>query len=391
MLRQFFVKQHNSLYNYKGQLNYIRGWPSKKYKQMFTNNNSFRNKPYKFLFSVLLVAIGILSFLVVNTKMPNSSNNGFFRKWIGEITPIKTIDLPPNYRYIYGISPKNIYIGGQQLDKVLILDKNLKITNTIHLSVKGNKLLTTSYFIEIDSPSIYLYAHNFGAIAYGNIDSNKLTVSKTPFPLFTKAVHISPLGIILRSFDTTQSIQTFQKFNLETKKVINQENIVSQKLIDGGFSTDGQLNYDEFSNNIIYVEYYCNKFYCLDTNLNLKYIGKTIDTTNTNPVTVSPMFKNGKGTIVPTNAITTINENSFVDKGLLFIISSLKADNEKMATFKKNTSIDIYRIKNGKYLGSVLIPNIIRKKINYIIFKDDVLYIINGSMLYTFRLNISDL
>lgn len=101
----------------------------------------------------------------------------------------------------------------------------------------------------------------------------------------------------------------------------------------------------------IYLSSYNHNMYVLDSNLDKKYLGKTIDTITILPKTVS--LKN--------NTITkfikqpqVINQFCMVVGDTLIINSKVRADNDDPEVFWKSVVLDMYDLKNGgKYTGTI--------------------------------------
>ncbi len=102
---------------------------------------------------------------------------------------------------------------------------------------------------------------------------------------------------------------------------------------------------------LIYLNSYNHNFYVLDSNLNQKYIGNTIDTITILPKTVS--LKN--------NTITKfikqpqpVNQFCMVVGDTLVVNSRIRADNDDPQVFGKSIVLDLYDLKHGgKYSGTI--------------------------------------
>lgn len=102
---------------------------------------------------------------------------------------------------------------------------------------------------------------------------------------------------------------------------------------------------------LIYLNSYNHNFYVLDSNLEIKYPGKTIDTITVLPRTVS----------LRNNTITKfikqpqmVNQFCIVVGDTLIVNSKINADNDDPQVFWKSIVLDMYDLKHGgKYSGTI--------------------------------------
>lgn len=102
---------------------------------------------------------------------------------------------------------------------------------------------------------------------------------------------------------------------------------------------------------LIYLNSYNHNFYVLDSNLEKKYTGKTIDTITILPRTIS----------LRNNTITKfvrqpqiVNQFCMVVGDTLLVNSKIKAGNDDPSVFWKSIVLDMYDLKHGgKYTGTI--------------------------------------
>lgn len=131
--------------------------------------------------------------------------------------------------------------------------------------------------------------------------------------------------------------------------------------VDGIFCADGWLHYDARAASLYYMYFYRGTFLCLDTNLNLRYKAKTVDTVQWAKIRVNmynQRLKNGTGILrkSPAGLPTTVNKYFTVSGNCVYIQSGLRADNESAASRRKEESIDVYEGNSGRYLHSFYLP-----------------------------------
>lgn len=155
-------------------------------------------------------------------------------------------------------------------------------------------------------------------------------------------------------------------------------------------NSDGKLLFDKSCNEIIYIYFYRNSYLRIDTNLNLLMACQTIDTFKGRET--KKLVKTGKR-IKRENIIQSAASNrlSSISNGILYVNSTLKADNETNTDFDQNGVIDIYKISENKYKGSIYIPLHNKKKIDDFFVKDNYLYVLFKGELHMYRLNDSTL
>lgn len=158
---------------------------------------------------------------------------------------------------------------------------------------------------------------------------------------------------------------------------------------DGIFSTDGLFSYDKRSNLLIYMFFYSGEFTCLDTNFNVIYKAKTVDTITHANISLQSLRTDFKGKTV--NAITTktspkvVNRRLAINNGKIFVQSYLKADNETMSEFKNSDVIDTYNIKDGSYLESFYLPRLQGQKLSEFKVYDNKIFAVYGNSIVVFK------
>lgn len=336
----------------------------------------------------LIGVIIILSLLVYLTPLPNQRNNGFSRQWLSDaIKPLNhsTTELPISR--ISGASKEHVFLSGTDPRWILMMDKMLYTKDTLQFAIQGNDQLLSSIDISVDSPNVYIYAKNISYIISSKVHAYQVDTQRLHTPLFTRAARVSEKLLIIRGLDSTQLNQVFKRIDCSTGKVLSETPIIENQH-DGGFSADGYLKYDTLTNKLLYVQTFKNRFFCLDTNLNLIYTAKTIDTSYTGDTKVEVVKDGALTKLMPSSARTIVNLDCFTNNGFLYISSGLRADNESIVTFNKSTTLDVYKIETGQYIGSFRINNPKNKRAMSMIASDKLLVILyKGGNIATYELN----
>jgi hypothetical protein len=279
---------------------------------------------------------------------PGKSLNGFDRKFIErgwhKITEFK---LSQPSSGIAGADQYAIYLQTSKVSEILML-------NLADNTIKAEKVAIpqTQNFVQGFQTTV-LYPEVFitGANARKMIKTNLLTSDAEVFDIPTGAVLSAQIidreNAIIRCVDTVKYQIEFRKFNF--KQGITGEPVkVSQDAREDIFAHDGSLSFDRKRNMLWYTNYYSNGIMKFDTDLQNIGKYKSIDTTNLPNVSVSHLEKS----IAYSKPPVTVNKQSFVYDGHLYVHSTLIADNE--TTFDRDvTVIDVY---GPNYEGSFYVP-----------------------------------
>jgi hypothetical protein len=286
--------------------------------------------------------------------MGNHPANGFYRKILSPVLePKYQMNIPDNSCYIAGATAWHVYLGNSKKPYNLFISNFLfKDTLTINLLFSSHlQAESTSQFI--DSPVLYLSDYNSGLQIMGTLTKKKFQFDKIDSFSFIDEIPLSPNSIILRTLNSQRTLYILSKISRTPYQNIT--SFLLKKQTEGLFSTDGMLAIDKTNQAVIYTYYYRNQFISLDTNLNLRYVGRTIDTNNYAKIKVG-IIKSDKSLTLSSPPLI-VNRKSCVCNGILFIQSALKADNDDKTIFNRSSVLDLYSLNNGKYKGSVYLRN----------------------------------
>jgi hypothetical protein len=335
--------------------------------------------------AIFVLSALVLFILVEAADRPNKNKNGFLRTlFTNPFHLLNQASTPINITHIAGASDRNIYFTSNDPRVLVTTDYSLKHLDTLSLPIPLTKMELVGATTFANYPKMtMLICNSSKAISYTVKDSLFYATKLSP-PLFTRAVPLDSTKVALRAFDSSRQHQLFEIVNNKTGKILEKGDIIRNQR-DAGFSTDGLLDYDESTHSLIYVQFYQNRFFCMDTGLNLKYIGHTIDTINTNPVlTRSFATKNAPGSLLPTAPLTILNNQICTYNGSLFVLANLQADNEKNSVFHANSVIDVYRLIDGRYRGSFYIPHLDREKVQSFKIVNNTLIVVYKTHLATY-------
>ncbi|MGE7774700.1 hypothetical protein ACQKLP_08255 [Chitinophaga sp. NPDC101104] len=334
---------------------------------------------YKIL-GIVILSIIILGVLKGTTVMPNEKDNGFNRNWKSneglELERSMKFDEPLST--IAGISKNTIFLAGDNATAILLIDKkSFKRKDTLMIQFHPDPTKIVPFSIRIDTPYYFVQFVNLRAYLYGKFPNENIKLKEKAELPFTKSIQIDSSKVILRMFNQKGTGQDFAILDLESMEVKRDTDYVKMYDKTAGMSTDGSFTFDKETKRIFFVEYFRNKFYCMDTSISLQYIGKTIDTVATSRIELKSMEKNDTTIkLVSAAARLQVNKDCFAGEGLLYILSGMRASNETIKDFNSHFVIDYYDQKDGKYLGTVKIPKMEDRKYKSIYVKDGRLYVL---------------
>lgn len=314
-----------------------------------------------YILCILVSSIVVISiFNVIATK---NTDNSFVRKFKNNKIEFKQeLRLKNNQFTFAGKYNSNITLRDITDPTYLFeIDSSLKKIDRINLKVPSSfNVKGAMAFLNTFSDIAFL-SNQFSELA--TFEKQKVNSYKIDGLRFDFLQPISKNSVIVRA----KKDSSYKKSRELTKLAISKAVTVNEKYllptqIDGYFCTDGWLSFDQENSRIFYMYYYYGEFLCLDTNLNLLYKKKTIDTVT--KANIKLKFKYVKGSNGAMMRSTTqanppdnlINRHITTDKNSIYLLSLLRADNESVSEFKENHSIDVYSIKNGQYQYSFHVP-----------------------------------
>jgi hypothetical protein len=346
------------------------------------------NKVILRLLLIIVFVLLILTGLFVFTDMPNKNNNGFSRNLLGaKLSVLKETDFVEPLNKIWSLSGNNIYLSGETPKTILMLKKDLSSKDTISINFTAPEDKLVPYSICVDTPYLYVHMNNLKSVVYGKFPDQKLNMTELKTHVFTKSVQVSPASLVIRTFDRLSKKQVFQKISTVSGEVLIEADIVAGQGEDLGMASDGAMHYEKSTSTISYVEYFRNRFYLIDTNLNVKVFSKTIDTVTSIDVRKKMVDDGGgRGKIIPGKARVKVNKDSFMDGQYLYVVSALRADNESRGDFNRYSVIDRYRLADGKYSSSFYVDKIKEKPFKSAMLSGDTLFTLYSGKMVLYRL-----
>jgi hypothetical protein len=315
--------------------------------------------------SILLIVLLSITLFVSSFGKQEYERNGFNRIFTpnnNQALLLKEQAISPQYKSMYYDEGNKLYLIAHKPFQLIELDTTLIIQDTTRINLGYDEKELSALDVFINKGKIKIFCRNYPLLLYGDLNrSTSLKDKKIKIPIYSRLILTPDTSLILRAYDKQSQNQVFMKINMNDSNDIKSNELIPASN-DYGFSSDGQLVYNKTNNKLIYVQYYQNIFYCMDTNLSLNYKAQTIDTTNSNHIKTEKFFKEKKGSLMSSVPLKIINKDCATDRNNIYIVSNLKADNERNDLFRDNIVIDVYDVNNSNYLKSFYIPKIDGKK-----------------------------
>lgn len=344
----------------------------------------------------MVTAVLIIIILYFLSYNPYKQKNGFNRKFY-HIILTRQCSFEPGKNDIVAIcgnTPSGYYFQTGSANSLIYTNHDFKTKKQVTFPIKINDFLNSNFTTYVDSPSIYIFLHNTNKIVIYNISNRKHSVVQLPCSIYTRETITSPSNIIIRGFDNSHpKYQSFIKADI-LHNVFDAKSFFTESE-DAGFSTDGLLQHDTASGIVTYMFFYKNGIYCTDTGIHVSYLIPTIDTIRSSRVQFGRTVSKDKTHIAYSNLspLIFVNLECSQHKGLLYISSALKADNENLSDFKNNSVIDVYSLKLKKYEGSFYLPSYKGEKVfRFKVFDDTIVAIYKNYVAsYSLSQNIESL
>lgn len=334
-----------------------------------------------FLASILAVAVLYgLSYKV------NHSKNGFIRMIPPHMIGFKgRLDIKYNSFYFAGVSAGKVYLGNKtKSDYVLTVSHDL--TDSSHFTLEVPDSLKVAWHIahiSIDSPHYYLTDYITPCYLSGNLPDLHPKYSLLQGYRFNIAIQMPSGSFIFRNYSRIGD-NTLLLRQRENDPDINRFIIPKQQ--DGAFSTDGVLMYDRDSSRIVYLFHYRNQFLVLDTNMQLRSTGTTIDTVSWAKLKIATIKNKNEIKTTMQSPPILVNNKASISGNMLFVSSGLLANNENKETFDKSSVIDVYSLKNNEYKFSFYVPSYEGKKMSDFKVYGNTLFALCGQYLFAYQL-----
>lgn len=339
---------------------------------------------YGFLAILFTSGITFIIALFLMSEDIIQHRNNFVRRLPDQFSKEHDIDLGFNSYYFAGAVNGKVYLGNvtaplllTETDTMLKSKKEIVITlSSINFPFRSlNIQVYSKYFLASDGTVPVIFRGKTGQWKATQIPGIKYAFSN---PVFTDSISTA-FRTHKENLESVLATATF------TSNRVKRNPALLQKQIDGRFDTDGVLNYDPYTNQLVYIYYYRNQYIVADSKFNLVHRGNTIDTTNKAKIKVAFIKdRNEKKFSAPP---MTVNKNAYVYKGLLFVNAALMGKYESEKMWKQASIIDVYDYKNRSYVVSFYVYNIDGERLTDFAIQGNNFYGIVGSHLVSYKMS----
>lgn len=343
-------------------------------------------KMYSVLLFCLFLATGIVTLLFVLSEGIMHRQNTFVRRFPKMLAiPSYQTDIKYNSYYFAGAGNGRIYLGNSTTPlQIMVLDTLLKTREYHTITLNDTTLPFRSVQVKVTPPYFYVLDGTVPCIYKGKTKNWKAFLRYKGTTNFSQAEIMDSTSIVFRG-QSTVGENIIGKFNLTDTNSIVYGTDLLQKQIDGVFDTDGVLNYDSKMKQIVYQYRYRNQFIVADSDLKLKYRGKTIDTISKAQLKIAYIKNRRERTFAAPPLV--VNKTSNTSSGLLFVNSALLGKYESLEIWKHASIIDVYNTSNNTYLSSFYVYDSNGKKMKSFVVYGNRLFALIGTELVSYELN----
>lgn len=343
------------------------------------------------ILTIALASLSVIAFGAFTGMFKPIRKNGFTRIFLKELKVDNSVEKPEDLRIYVGAKSNRLYFATKEVNQLYSCDYRLQAFKKERLEIPITQKWQNNYRHFIVGDSLYSWAPQIPALYSMAIQETKgLNVIKLPYT-FTRGQRIGPNSLLIRSFYPADSAfeQRFIKYNSNAEILFKNED-VTEHLNDGGMLTDGMLHYDSLNHLAVYVHFFSNQLIWLDSNLKVLKRGHTIDTFAHIDGKMEVFKKGNAKKATYSSPPRMVNLYSQVYKGLLFNYSARRADNEEEEGYIGGSKIDLYRLDDGRYLGTLKIPSIAKETMDSFSLIDGHLIAIyqNHIVLYALDLGL---
>jgi len=334
---------------------------------------------------LLLLSAAFVYFLFLSSEDIMQKENPFIRRFSPYSADRESVLDLNNYKFYFaGRDNEKIYLANRASPLTIIeVGQSLKDKKRHIIQISTDKFPFKAVRVKVIAPYFFLYDGTVPVIYKGLISDWKAKVWVSNSPFFTELQPVNANKCIFRGQESPTNQNILGSITLSNSLKVTKENDLLQKQIDGIFDTDGILSYSEEFKTIIYTYYYRNQFIVANNNLQLRYRGKTIDTTTKAKLKIVKITQSGdvKMGAPPYN----VNLRSTTYSNLLFNQSGLRGRYESQKNWKSAATIDVYDLTNNSYVSSFYIYNENKQKMNGMLATKNAIYIIMGHEIIKYK------
>lgn len=334
------------------------------------------------------LSTGSMVALFLSSEYIIKKENNFTRRFPSHIlTEEKFISLDTDSYYFAGITDKELFLGNKSTPfNIFKVANDLSKIDRVKTFPQGNFRFKNLIYEVIDN-KIYAHDGTIPLIYKGINRESEIMLSPVSYDnaYFNQLTVIDSTTFAIRSNEARSALNIFGTIDLKRKIKFQR----SKELLAANnniFDSDGKLLYDRKIERIIYTHFYRNQIWILNREMQLTFVGKTIDTVSQSGI---KFHKFPDGTLKMSAPPKMLNLAMTTHNGLLFIRSMLRGKYEPGETWKSSSIIDVYEIHPFKYWGSFYVQNRGGKSVSQMLVTNDHLFVLIGNHLVKYRLKKS--
>jgi len=348
-------------------------------------SNMIRNRIFLIVtcFFTGIAAVYVLYCFSMNRK---HDKNGFIRLLPPHFgVPMGHIDIRYNSFYIGGLTGNGIYLGSYNTPyRIFHIGYNLKDTQSYKINWLKDARINRSALISVEGTSVYLKDGIDRRLSRTDLNSpDQEAITKTP--PFTASAILDSGTFVMRCITKDKNNLLVKQKTID--KRLTQGNDLLQKQGNGIFSTDGMLIKIPGAPEFVYVYYYRNQFFLVDSGMKLIYRAKTIDTIAHVHIKIAAIKSLNEMTTAAPSLV--VNRKACASDHYLFVNSGLNANNEDWDVLKTMSIMDVYDLKDGKYIVSFYLPKFGGKKMSDFGVHGNTLIAVYDHYVMTYKLNFN--
>lgn len=341
-----------------------------------------------------LTGVAILMVLLLIYQLVACKNEpvGFERNFKDlDLEVSKSLELPLSAMLYYvGGAGKGLYFKDHRNPEMLsFIDFDLQGIKKIPLHLPKNlNGKSVAIDIEVRDSLVYITDKKTAQLSILNNITGAKRLYKGANVMLGTAYVISDQSLIGRVTDFNNGKPSRRLVKLDILNARIDTSFQLKKQVDGYFCTDGLLKPGPDRSRFYYAYAYRGAFLCLDTNLNVLYQAKTIDTVTVakiKPVNVDKSV--GSTTLMQSGPAPIVNKNLVAYKNSVLVLSALRSDNENYTEHKRNEVIDVYDAAGGSYKFSFYIPKFKGGKLSSFYLHDGFIYGVFGNYLVKHKIS----
>ncbi len=346
--------------------------------------------PKKLYISLVLCtvcSIGFMAFLFIFSRTELKRDHSFKRGFLYYAPKkIHEFDLGHNRSYISGVDEEHIYLGysGSPVD-LAVFDSSFQNKKDIRLSIDRDSIPLRSPRISVIPPYFFLSDGTIPYIFRGKTSDWK-GYSKLDEPLFfSNGEPMDSSTIVVRTISSKTNELTLGSLHLSDSASITLSYDLLQKQVDGIFDVDGTLQYNRQRQQLVYTYHYRNQYIVANDSLQLKHLGKTLDTISKAQIEVGTIAsKNQQKLSAPA---LMVNKYSATSGNYLFVNSVLLGRKESLMLWKTSSVVDVYNMDKNSYLFSFYVEDVDKNKLREFRVVHDRFFGLIGNHIVVYQLD----